>query len=107
MNPAQQAERYRMGDLLLQDAIMDYCGVDTRDAKAKETLLSNWHDAQNILEGGRVQAKPNTAPGTGDNTSQTQTQTQITDTHKGVTSVTTPTAARTGKVTPAAASPRT
>jgi hypothetical protein len=50
MHASQQAERYRMGDLLLQDAIMDYRGSQKTDDDRK-ALLSNWHRAQDILEG--------------------------------------------------------
>lgn len=50
MHAAQQAERYRLGDLLLQDAIMDYRGSQQRDADV-QNLLERWHEAQSILEG--------------------------------------------------------
>ena len=51
MHAAQTAERYRQGDLLLQDAIMDY-RLSTESAQDKEReLLEVWHQAQRILEG--------------------------------------------------------
>lgn len=57
MHAGQLAERYRMGDLLLQDAIMDYRGSD-RTPPAEQTLLTAWHQAQRILEGGTVTPAP-------------------------------------------------
>ena len=57
MHAGQLAERYRMGDLLLQDAIMDYRGSD-RGPDAEQTLLAAWHQAQRILESGTVAPAP-------------------------------------------------
>jgi hypothetical protein len=50
IHPAQLAERYRQGDLLLQDAIMDYRHSPKGPAD-EEALLNVWHQAQRILEG--------------------------------------------------------
>ncbi len=65
MHAAQQAERYRLGDLLLQDAIMDYRGSSKRDADV-QNLLDRWHEAQSILEGrvtiGSGQSSRNSTP---------------------------------------------
>jgi hypothetical protein len=59
MHPAQLAERYRQGDLLLQDAIMDY-RLSTKSDDDLDTLRVTWHQAQKILEGApAVSAQPN------------------------------------------------
>jgi hypothetical protein len=50
IHPAQLAERYRQGDLLLQDSIMDYRHSPKLPAD-DEALLVSWHQAQKILEG--------------------------------------------------------
>ncbi len=50
IHPAQLAERYRQGDLLLQDGIMDY-RHSPRTAADEQALLDVWHQAQRILEG--------------------------------------------------------
>ena len=71
MHASQQAERYRMGDLLLQDGIMDY-RLSKRTDVDQDNLLAVWHQAQKILEGGAPTVaakqdsnkKPETAPPT-------------------------------------------
>ncbi len=50
IHPAQLAERYRQGDLLLQDGIMDY-RHSPKKAADEQALLDVWHQAQRILEG--------------------------------------------------------
>jgi hypothetical protein len=50
IHPAQLAERYRQGDLLLQDGIMDY-RHSQKTAADEQALLDVWHQAQRILEG--------------------------------------------------------
>jgi hypothetical protein len=50
IHPAQLAERYRQGDLLLQDGIMDY-RHSLKTAADEQALLDVWHQAQRILEG--------------------------------------------------------
>lgn len=59
ISPAQQADRYRMADLLLQDAIMDY-RESPRSQADLHNLVNNWHQAQNILEG-KVQVTQTTS----------------------------------------------
>jgi hypothetical protein len=50
MHPAQLAERYRQGDLMLQEATMDYRHSQRTPADEKDLLVA-WHQAQRILEG--------------------------------------------------------
>ncbi len=60
MHPAQMAERYRQGDLLLQDAIMDY-RLSAKTEADLDALRLTWHQAQKILEGApAVPAQPST-----------------------------------------------
>jgi hypothetical protein len=50
IHPAQLAEGYRQGDLLLQDGIMDY-RHSQKTAADEQALLDVWHQAQRIAEG--------------------------------------------------------
>jgi hypothetical protein len=61
MHASQQAEHYRMGDLLLQDAIMDYRGSQ-KTPDDRKALLSSWHRAQDILEGSPRATVPGGTP---------------------------------------------
>ena len=44
VSPAQQADRYRMADLHMQEAIMDYRASPKTSADL-QSLLANWHQA--------------------------------------------------------------
>ncbi len=46
MHPGVQADRYRRGDLILQEALMDY-----KVSKDEGPLVASWHKAQRVLEG--------------------------------------------------------
>jgi hypothetical protein len=47
------ADRYRAGDLVLQEAQMDYAG-SAKGPTDKEALRKRWHDAQSVLEAGII-----------------------------------------------------
>lgn len=64
IHPAQLAERYRQGDLLLQDGIMDY-RHSQKTATDEQALLDVWHQAQRILEGAPGGGKLSSAAKTG------------------------------------------
>jgi hypothetical protein len=49
LHAGQLAEKYRAGDLILQEAKIDYAG-STKDAAAVTALKNKWHEAQNKLE---------------------------------------------------------
>ena len=55
MHPDVQADRYRRGDLKLQDALIDY-----KVTKDQVPLVAEWHKAQRILEG--LPETPEAAP---------------------------------------------
>jgi len=57
MHSAQNAERYRQGDLLLQDAIMDYRLSTEPEEDKEKNLLEVWHQAQRIPEGAPAVSK--------------------------------------------------
>jgi hypothetical protein len=60
MRPDQAADRYRFGDLLLQDALTDYSASQKQDPDVR-ALLSSWHQAQQVLEGGMGALAPSVA----------------------------------------------
>ena len=49
LHAAQLAERYRSGDLILQEAKIDYAGSKKQDAD-RDQLRKRWHEAQDKLE---------------------------------------------------------
>lgn len=49
LHASQLAEKYRAGDLRLQEAKIDYA-ASNKDQDAKNKLLAAWHEAQDILE---------------------------------------------------------
>jgi hypothetical protein len=53
MHPGVQADRYRRGDLTLQEALLDY-----KVSKDQAPLVASWHRAQRILEGLDASAEP-------------------------------------------------
>ncbi len=57
MHAGVQADRYRRGDLILQEALLDY-----KVSKDQAPLVAAWHRAQRILEGLDASALPNDNP---------------------------------------------
>src|SRR5665213_2063292 len=79
MHAGVQADRYRRGDLILQEALIDY-----KVSKDQEPLVASWHKAQRILEGLDASAEPkdkpeNDAPGQTDATRSPATMTNSPD----------------------------
>ena len=60
MHAGVQADRYRRGDLILQEALMDY-----KVSKDQAALVASWHKAQRILEGLDASAEPQAKPAAG------------------------------------------
>ncbi len=57
MHAGVQADRYRRGDLILQEALVDY-----KVSKDQVPLVAAWHKAQRILEGLDASAEPENKP---------------------------------------------
>lgn len=57
MHAGVQADRYRRGDLILQEALIDY-----KVSKDQAPLVASWHKAQSILEGLDASAEPKDKP---------------------------------------------
>jgi hypothetical protein len=57
MHAGVQADRYRRGDLILQEALIDY-----KVSKDQAPLVASWHKAQRILEGLDASAEPQAKP---------------------------------------------
>lgn len=49
IHAGQLADKYRAGDLILQEARIDYAG-SKKDAAATDALIKRWHEAQAMLE---------------------------------------------------------